>query len=127
MKKPQGLSGKRYCAFAQDVKDDFFDMYTKVVYKLELQDKPEQIWNYDEKCQRFVHRPGKIAAAVGQNVDTVVSENRESFTIVLVCNAAGTLLLPLLIVKGLTHRVLLKWKTEDFPEAYWTYQAKGYN
>ena len=21
----------------------------------------------------------------------------------------------------------MKWKIEDFPEAYWTYQAKGYN
>ena len=127
MKKPQGLCGKRYAAFSQDVKDDFFNMYKKVIFKLGFQDKPERIWNYDEKCQRFVHRPDKIAAGIGQNVDSVVSGNRESFTVVLMCNAAGTLLPPMIIVKGETHRSVNKWKTKDFAEAYWTYQSKGYN
>jgi len=127
MKKPQGLSAKRYMAFSEQTKTDLFSMYTKIVDRLGLQDRPERIWNYDEKSQRFVHRPEKIVARKGQSIDTVVSGNRESFTVVLMCNAAGILLRPLIIVKGLTKRSLTKWKTKDFPEAYWSYQVNGYN
>ena len=126
-KKPQGLDTKRYCAFTKDIKAQTFDLYIKLLSSNDLLDAPAFIWNFDEKCQRLTHRPKKVVARKGQQIDCVVSANRESFTVVLMCNADGVLLPPCFIVSGKTDRCFEKWGVDGFKEAYWTRNESGYS
>ena len=91
-----------------------------------VDENPHLLWNYDEKSQQFQHKPGKVIARKGKKCDAVTSDLRESFTVILMINALGKCLAPVIIVKGKTERSLKKWKIEDFPEAIWLYSEKGF-
>ena len=114
-------------AFTEDVKEQTYELYTKLVIQHNILDNPSCIWNLDEKSQRLQHKPDKVVARKGQQIDANISGSRESFTVVLVCNAAGKLLPPCFIISGKTSRSLNKWDTNSFDEAYWTFNETGYS
>ena len=95
---PQSLEMSRIGAFTVNVKLDFFALYERVYTDVGVAGKPHILWNYDEKNQQFLHKPAKVIAPKGKKCDAVSSDIRESFTIVLMINALGRCLAPVIIV-----------------------------
>ena len=105
--------------------DRYFDLLRATLDKLEVQ--PEHIWNCDETNIQLEHKPKAVVGRKGSNVPGRVANSKESVSILGCGNAVGTIMSPMVIVKGKTKRSLMGWKTEDAPpNTKWTFQSKSY-
>ncbi|KAJ8307379.1 hypothetical protein KUTeg_015463 [Tegillarca granosa] len=98
--KPRSLSVARAKATSKDVVDTYFQSLKEILDKYGLQDKPENIYNVDEKVLQTEHSPPYV---VGPRVSTVsaVTSGKSTTTTVIGCgNALGVSLPPYFIFKG---------------------------
>ena len=103
----------------------YFDLLRATLDKLEVQ--PEHIWDCDETNIQLEHKPKAVTGRKGSNVLGRVANSKESVSIIGCGNAVGTIMSPMIIVKGKTKRSLMGWKTEDAPpNTKWTFQSKSY-
>lgn len=82
--------------------NDYFDKLEKLLSEMELFDKPDRIFNIDEKgCQLAIHHQQKVLAKTGsKRVHLVAPEHGENVTVVACGNALGNVVPPMIIFKG---------------------------
>ena len=96
---PRALAKERAQASSEQVVSDYFDNLHTVMTANDLIDKPECIYNFDEKGVLTEHRPPKVIAGAGPV--PAVTSNRSAITTILSCgNALGTQIPPYFIFKG---------------------------
>lgn len=89
---------------------DHFSKLEVVLKELDIIDKPERIFNLDEKgCRLCLHHKQKVLAEKGaRRVHSVGNEHGENVTIVACANALGTAVPPMILFKG--KRMKPEWK-----------------
>lgn len=79
----------------------YFDLLKKTLTELNLEDKPQCIWNLDESSLSIDPSRTKVVGEKGQSSSRVTSTSgRENTTFVLAASAAGQRAPPLIIYKG---------------------------
>ena len=84
---------------------DYFEKLEKVLSEMELFDKPDRIFNIDEKgCQLAARHQQMVLAKTGRKrIHLVAPEHGENVTIVTCGNALGNVIPPMIIFKGKRH------------------------
>ncbi|CAC5426675.1 unnamed protein product [Mytilus coruscus] len=128
LRSPEKLTSIRARAFNSIKVGEYFLDLKKEMNRLGLNDKPELVWNMDEKGVPLEHTPSKVVSAKSsRTIPGRVSNTRERNTIVGCINARGDRMPPLIIVKGKTQKAVMSYSTADGPVgATWTYQAKAW-
>ncbi|XP_056645093.1 uncharacterized protein LOC130450623 [Diorhabda sublineata] len=110
-RKAEGLSLARASGMNRQDVDKYFEMLLKVLTDNDLISKPERIYNMDESGIQVNNKTGRVIASKGAKcVNTVTStEKGENVSLIACCNAEGTFLPPILILKG-------KYKKPEFCE-----------
>ena len=80
---------------------DFYDKLKTVMDELELNDKPDSIWNLDESG--FCHDPSKTKGLMNSSQNAfrvIMGSGKLNTTILACCSASGRILPPLIIFKA---------------------------
>lgn len=106
IRKPQGLSIDRTEGMNREEVGQYFALLEKALTNLQLMDKPNRIFNMDECGVQLNNEPQRVVAMKGsKNVHVVTSGERgETVTIIGCCNAEGSFLPPMCIMKGVRHK-----------------------
>ena len=106
----------------------YFDGLEKMIRDLNLEGKPQCIWNCDETGLQFSPNPGKVLARRGTRELLARSSNsKESVTTLACINAVGTAMPPFCVIKGKTVRALQSFSTRDAPDGtIWSYQDNAW-
>jgi hypothetical protein len=101
-RRAQHMNPARAQKLNRFIVSDYFNKLEKVLTEMELFDKPDRIFNIDEKgCQLAVHHQQKVLAKTGsKRVHLVAPEHGENVTIVACGNAMGNVIPPMIIFKG---------------------------
>eukprot|EP00105_Crassostrea_gigas_P028411 XP_011450053.1 PREDICTED: uncharacterized protein LOC105344111 [Crassostrea gigas] len=112
----------------REVVSKHFSALGQLVTDLQLDDKPECIWNCDEKGFQFEHSPVSVCARKGsRSLPGRISNSRESISVLATINALGVRMPPMVVVKGKTRRSLESFSTADGPpNTVWTFQEKAW-
>ena len=96
---PQALSYSRAAGASKPAVDDFFAKLGGLYGRLNLINKPMQVYNVDETGISVVHKPGKVLTAVGRkHVYSITSgEKGKTYTVVVCVSASGQAMPPLMI------------------------------
>lgn len=99
MVSPRALGKDRAYSASEDTIHTYFSNLGRTLTKHNLVDKPQNIYNIDEKGVQTEHRPPKVVAG-SESVPGITSP-RSSVTTIIGCGyAVGTQLLPYFIFKG---------------------------
>lgn len=101
LKKPQSVELARQKAKDPFVIKEYFALLKSTIDKLDLADKPQQIWNMDETS--FCHDPSKtkIVGRKGfQCTRTTNTSGKRNTTVLLACSAAGQKAPVLIVFQG---------------------------
>lgn len=128
LRSPEKLTSIRAKGLNSVKVGEYFIALKKEIDRLELSDKPECIWNMDEKGISLEHSPNKVVAVKSsRTIPGRVSNTRERNTILGSINARGNCMPPLIIVMGKTRKAVMSYNTGDGPiGARWTYQEKAW-
>ncbi|XP_072375567.1 uncharacterized protein, partial [Diabrotica undecimpunctata] len=110
IRKAQNMNPARAQKLNKFIVKDYFDKLRGVLQELDLIDKPERIYNVDEKgCRLSLHHQQTVLAKKGaKRVHLVAPEHGENVTIVSCANANGTAIPPAVLFKG--RRMKPEWK-----------------
>ncbi|XP_071177039.1 uncharacterized protein [Mytilus edulis] len=99
---PEGLSAARSSMLNPNVISAYFQKLGSFMDKLNIKDKPQQIFNADETGVSTVHDPSKVVGKRGKkSVNSKTSGERgENVTALCCVNAEARVLPPMLIFKG---------------------------
>lgn len=112
IKKPQGMEYVRQKQTNPFVIFGFYDILEKTIKELNLQGKPDMIFNCDETSFCSDPNKTKVVGAVGAKSTRIISSaGRENTSVLICCSASGKKLMPLCIFKGLN--VLETWISTD--------------
>lgn len=102
LKKPEQLQSIRRNATSDPfIIYDFYDVLEATLKQLDLFDKPTHIFNLDETSFSYDPSGLKVVGEKGKSVHRTIQSSGKQNTTVLACvNAAGRLLLPLIIHQG---------------------------
>lgn len=128
LRKPEKLGTVRARMLNGCVVDKYFADLSKIVVNLNLQEKPENIWNCDETGKQLEHTPVNVIARRGsKSVVGRTGNDRSNITIMACVNATGDSMPPMLIVKGKTKKSLFGFNTAESPQnSVWTYNEKAW-
>ncbi len=91
----QSLSHSRAACASEDKMSDYFAKLGAVYARLNILNKPMQIFNVDETGITIVHKPGKVITEIGRkHVWSVTSAEKGKTHTVLTCASASGLVLP---------------------------------
>lgn len=109
IRKSEGLSLARAQGMNRKEVADYFDLVLKLLTENDLLDKPSKIFNMDETGIQVNNKAERVVATKGsKDVYSLTStEKGENISLIACCNAEGTFLPPVLIMKG-------KYKKPDF-------------
>ncbi|XP_045206592.2 uncharacterized protein LOC123558800 [Mercenaria mercenaria] len=97
--KPRSLSNCRALSLNEEVVAEYFQNLETVMKCNDLMDKPECIYNFDEKGVQTEHAPPYIVTAMSRT--EAINSTRSSITTILGCgNALGTQIPPFFVFKG---------------------------
>jgi len=101
-RRAQHMNPARAQKLNRYIVNNYFDKLEKVLSDMDLFDKPDRIFNIDEKgCQLAVHHQQKVLAKTGsKRVHLVAPEHGENVTVVACANAVGNVIPPIIIFKG---------------------------
>lgn len=101
-RKSQHLNEARAQKLNKFIVNDYFKTLREVMGKLDIIDKPERIYNVDEKgCRLSLHRQPYVLAKTGsKRVHYRGKEHGENVTIVACGNAVGNVIPPMVLFKG---------------------------
>ena len=107
---------------------DYFKELEQSTKQLNLTESPGKVWNVDETNLSMKHCPLKKCSKKGVgSVPGLVSNSRESVTIVACINASGTSMPPMIIAKGKTEKSLNGFNRSEGPSsALWHYQSNAW-
>lgn len=102
IRKPESLEYARKKATTDPfVIHGYFDLLKKTLSELDLEYKPERIWNLDESNLSIDPSRTRLVGEKGKSSSRVTSTSgRDNTTFVLAANAAGRRVPPLIIYKG---------------------------
>jgi len=105
----------------------YTDLATRVD-TLDMSDKPQYIWNFDESGKNFEHDPVRDITAKGAtSVVGKTSSKSNNITVMACFNPAGNRMPPMLVVKGKTTRCLHGFNTDAAPVGtMWDFQQNGW-
>lgn len=128
IRTPENCGSNRLKMMTREVVDKYFDDLEECITKLQLQDKPQQIWNCDETGLQFSPNAAKVIAPKGvRSLVARCSPSKEIITTLVCVNAAGTAMPPLCVVKGKTNRSIHSFAIQDSPRGtIWAYQESGW-
>lgn len=109
-RKAQNLNPARAQKLNPFIVKDHFDKLEGILKDMDIIDKPERIYNIDEKgCRLCLHHQQKVLAQKGvRRVHVVGNEHGENVTIVSCGNAMGVAIPPIILFKG--KRLKQEWK-----------------
>lgn len=101
-RKAQNSNPARAQKLNKFVVEDYFKKLKKVLDENELLNKPEKIYNIDEKgCQLKLHKMPQVLAERGaKRIHLEAPEHAENVTVVSCGNALGQVIPPMLLLKG---------------------------
>ena len=109
--KPRSLEAARASAATKDV-DSYFEELNAVINKYHLGDKPQCIFNIDEKGINTDHRPSGVVRDRNTTIQSVTSGRSQTFTLITGGNAMGTYIPPFFIFPGQrTRGIAPRWIT----------------
>jgi len=102
IRKAQNLNPARAQKLNKAVVSDYFAKLKNIMEDNDILNKPERIFNIDEKgCQLKLHKTPQVLAERGsKRVHFVASEHGENVTIVSCGNALGHAIPPMILFKG---------------------------
>ncbi|CAC5378343.1 unnamed protein product [Mytilus coruscus] len=128
LRKPEKLASTRARNLNKPVVDNYFKDLDNTLTELNLRDSPNAIWNMDETNSNMEHTPAKKCSRKGvKSVPGLVSNSRESVTVVACISAAGIAMPPMNVVKGKTEKSLNGFNRSEGPEnAVWAFQKNAW-
>ena len=79
----------------------FYDLLEKTVKELNIEDRPDLIWNADESGLPYEPKRCRVVSGKGQKtLQIVTGSDRENITVLAACSAVGVALPPLIINQG---------------------------
>ena len=129
IRKPEKLTTTRARMLIPVVATNYFNDLDPLLDKLDLKEKPDQIWNCDETGKIFEHQPVKVIAAKEEkSVVGRTSASSSNITIMACVNAAGRTMPPLFVAtKGKTSKSLHGFNTSAAPVGTkWFMQKNGW-
>jgi hypothetical protein len=123
--KPRSLEIQRAKALSTECLRNYFQELNKVLEKYNLLDKPERIFNVDEKGLSTTHKAPHVIAATDSKPPAVTSGDRTLFTVLGCGNAQGQYVPPFFVFPGARMRQeLLEGKSTgtsgDVTESGWS-------
>ena len=108
-RRAQNLNPARAQKLNRYIVKDYFDKLGKVLLEHDLMDKPERIYNVDEKgCRLTLHHQQSVLAKKGaKRVHLTAPEHGENVTVVSCGNASGVRIPPAILFKG--QRLKPEW------------------
>ena len=95
---PEPLTHSRINGACDSIIDNYFDLLEKTINEAELNERPCQIFNFDESGFPLNPKPPKVVALKGsKHPSTVVSSERSQITVLACCSAGGNYIPPLVI------------------------------
>lgn len=124
-RKAQILNPARAIKLNSFIVNDYFKKLREVMIELDIMDKPQCIYNIDEKgCRLTLHHQQTVLAQRGaRSVHLIAPEHAENVTIVACANALGHAIPPMVLFKG--QRVNPDWKVNLPPNSEVRMTAKG--
>lgn len=101
-RKSQNVNPARAAKLNRFIVEDYFKTLRTVMAELDVMDKPQLIFNMDEKgCQLTIHKEPVILTRKGiKRVPFVAPEHAENVTVVSCGNAIGQIIPPVVLFKG---------------------------
>lgn len=101
-RKAQAMNPARAQKLNRNIVSDYFEKLERVLDELGLKNKPQSIYNMDEKgCRLTIHHQQTVLALKGsKRVHLIAPEHSENVTIVGCGNAIGSATPPMVIFKG---------------------------
>lgn len=101
----------------REVVENYFIGLENMIKRLQLEDKPAQIWNCDEIGLQFSPNSSKVIAPKGvKSLVERCSTSKENITTLVTVYAAGAAMSPMCVVKEKTKRSILSFSTQDTPK-----------
>ena len=97
--KPSSLSHYRAQSCTPETIEHYYSELKKLIDDIGLSDKPELIYNIDEKGVNCEHKPMQVLCKTDQKPQAVTSQ-RETVTLIAAGNAIGTCIPPFFVFKG---------------------------
>lgn len=94
------MEAARASAATKDNVDSYFEELNAVVNKYHLGDKPQCIFNIDEKGINTDHRPSDVVGDKSTTIQSVTSGRSQTVTVIAGGNAMGTYIPPFFIFPG---------------------------
>ena len=102
--KPRGLELQRAKATTLDCVTNYYNELNHILTKYDLHDKPERIYNVDEKGLSTSHKAPGVVAAVGTKPSAITSSSRVLVTVLGCGNALGYQVPPYFVFPGARMR-----------------------
>ena len=102
--KPRGLEIQRAKATTVDCVNRYYSELGNILTKYNLQDKPERIYNVDEKGLSTSHTPPSVVAGSDMKPPAVTSASRTTVTVIGCGNALGHHVPPFFVFPGVRMR-----------------------
>lgn len=113
-RKAQNMNPGRAAKLNRFIVGDYFSKLKATITRLSIFDKPQLIYNADEKgCRLGIHKQQTVYAKKGQKrVHFIAPEHGENVSIISCGNALGQVIPPMILFKG--KRLNPEWK-ENLP------------
>ncbi|XP_039296637.1 tigger transposable element-derived protein 1-like [Nilaparvata lugens] len=110
LRVPENLSAYRASMSNPVIIADYFSKLENLLLKLDLFNKPSQIWNVDETGLTYVVKPNKIVCQIGKKYvyKRTYGERGQTQTVIGCASADGSFLPPFVIFKGVRWDEALK-------------------
>ncbi|XP_053383253.1 uncharacterized protein LOC128549762 [Mercenaria mercenaria] len=102
--KPRGLEIQRAKATTVDCVRNYYTELGRILTKYDLNDKPERIYNVDEKGLSTTHKPPQVIAGSGTKPPSITSNSRVTVTVLGCGNALGYQVPPFFVFPGTRMR-----------------------
>lgn len=128
VKKPENVEIARRKSVDPFIINNYFDLVSKTIKNLGIENKPHLIWNLDETS--FCSDPSKtkvVGKKGAKATRTTSTSGRENTSVLFACNAKGEKAPPLIIFKGKqiwTH--MMPPEGKGFPETTYAASPNGW-
>ena len=96
--KPFSLSEQRTRCASEESITNYFEEFDRILTKYDLKDKPQSLYNIDEKGINTEYKPPNVVAGRGYQPQTVNSESSKTVTLIGAGNAHGCPIPPYVVL-----------------------------
>ena len=91
LRKPESLSKARAMGLKKEVVEEFYKLLEKITVELDLQHRPQSIYNVDESGFPMNNRPLKVVSEKGKREVVALTnlERGENVTVVVCCRCTS--------------------------------------